>query len=124
MKMKKCLWILIAVLCMIDLGLAVNEAAVSGRIFVYKDEGKRDPFWPLVTENGAIISYDEEDMVLSDMALQGIVAGSGGNIAIINGKIVKEGDMVGAFRVERVTPAFVVLDNKKEKIELYLKKEE
>ena len=78
----------------------------------------------MVTENGAIISYDEEDMVLSDMALQGIVAGSGGNIAIINGKIVKEGDMVGAFRVERVTPAFVVLDNKKEKIELYLKKEE
>jgi len=92
--------------------------------FSYEDRGRRDPFWPLVTDSGSIISYDEQELSASDMMLQGILVGDQENVAVINGKIVKAGDMVGAFRIERVTPSYVVLENGSEKIEVYLRKEE
>ncbi|MEW5895483.1 MAG: hypothetical protein AB1650_06980 [Candidatus Omnitrophota bacterium] len=89
-------------------------------VFFYRDEGRRDPFWPLLSANGSIISYNENDLIATDMMLQGITTGSDQNMAVINGKIVKEGDMVGAYKVEAIMPAFVVLDNGQEKVELHL----
>lgn len=93
--------------------------------FVYNDAGKRDPFWPLVSKTGAIITYDETDLSASDMILTGVLTGVGGrSVAVINGKIVKEGDKIGAFMVERVAPTKVILNNGQEKTELHLRKEE
>lgn len=120
--------VVIAIILGIILGTgylaAQEEVAIETQVFVYEDAGKRDPFWPLVTDSGSIINYDEKDLTASDMMLQGILTGSSENIAVINGKIVKAGDMVGAFRIEQVLPTHVVLDNGQEKIEVYLKKEE
>jgi hypothetical protein len=39
-----------------------------------------------------------------------IVGGNGGNIAMLNGHIVKRGDIIGRFVIDRVLPAAVVLD--------------
>jgi len=105
--------------------LAQDEAdIVAAEVFVYEDNGRRDPFWPLVTDGGSIISYDDQELSASDMMLQGILVGEQENVAVINGNIVKEGDMVGAFWIERVMPAYVVLNNGQERIEVYLRKEE
>ena len=100
-----------------------RDAVVAGE-FVYEDGGRRDPFWPLVTDSGSIISYDDQELSASDMMLQGIMVGSDGNVAVINGRIVKAGDMVGAFHIEKVTLTHVVLSNGQEQIEVYLRKEE
>ena len=57
--------------------------------FVYDDHGKRDPFVPLVSSAGMVVTYDE-DLSVNDLVLEGIVAdASGNNVAIVNGKIVK-----------------------------------
>ena len=110
--------------------LAVFSAAYAGELvekeaFVYNDEGRRDPFWPLISPSGAIITSDEEELSTSDMMLTGVMTGSDGkNVAVINGKIVKEGDTIGAFKVERISPTYVVLDRGQEKSELHLRKEE
>ena len=117
--MKKIL-LIILVLCIISVTGFCQEKKGIDLDFVYTDGGRRDPFWPLLSSNGSIISYNEEDLAVSDMVLQGITVGDNGNIAVINGKIVVEGGMVGAFKVERIMPAFVVLDNGQEKIELHL----
>lgn len=103
---------------------AQEENLAQNDTFIYNDGGKRDPFWPLVSVNGSIITYDEQDLSASDMMLTGIMAGSNGkNLAMINGKIIEEGGMIGAFHVVKITSTFVVLDNGREKTELHLRKE-
>lgn len=118
-----------AVICFLMLSAfpvsaGAEQTAAGQEPFVYTDDGKRDPFWPLITENGTIISYDDRELMGSDMVLQGIMAGTEGSVAIINSKVVREGEMIGAFHIEKITPTAVALDNGQERIELQLRKEE
>ncbi|MDE2027118.1 MAG: hypothetical protein KGK03_00785 [Candidatus Omnitrophica bacterium] len=70
--------------------------------FVYDDHGKRDPFVPLVSSAGMIVTYDE-DLAVNDLVLEGIVTDpSGDNMAIVNGKIVKANDTIGPYHVEKI----------------------
>ncbi len=81
-------------------------ASVDGGTFVYDDHGRRDPFLPQVSATGTVITY-EADLMPGDMILEGIVADAqGNNVAVVNGKIVKTGDMIGPYAV-----AAVRLDN-------------
>ncbi len=103
---------------------AEEQAAKSDTDFVYEDGGRRDPFWPLVNKGGGIISYDK-DLLFSEMALQGIMVGNDGkNIAIINGIIAKEGDMLGLYLVKQVSSGSVILVRDQEILTLILNKEE
>jgi hypothetical protein len=87
----------------------------------YEDKGKRDPFWPLISASGTIINYGE-DITPSDMVLEGIMSDGGGKYtAIINGNIVKPGDTVGSFTIERIEPNVVYFEKGTEKFELNLK---
>ena len=68
--------------------------------FVYDDHGKRDPFEPLVSSAGMVVTYDE-DLSVNDLVLEGIVAdAAGNNAAIVNGKVVKAHDQVGPYLVD------------------------
>jgi hypothetical protein len=68
--------------------------------FVYNDHGKRDPFTPLVSSDGVVVTYDE-DLLVNDLALEGVVAdASGNNVALVNGKIVKAHDQIGPYVVD------------------------
>jgi hypothetical protein len=95
-----------------------------GKSFVYDDHGKRDPFLPLVSPSGVLIRY-ETDLLISDLALEGIMSGvNGKNLAIINGSIVDINDTVGQFTVYYINTESVVLKKGKQKFKLLLKKEE
>ena len=92
--------------------------------FVYDDHGKRDPFWSLVTPAGVIINYDG-DILISDLVLEGIIAGADGkNLAIINNTIVKPNDQVGLFVIEKIELDKVLLRKGQESFALKIKKEE
>ena len=92
--------------------------------FVYDDSGRRDPFWPLVNSNGAILNYESE-FLITDLALEGIMAGTAGeNLAIINGRVLKTGDTIGQFVVERIVEDSIILKRGRQKFELKLKKGE
>jgi hypothetical protein len=68
--------------------------------FVYDDHGKRDPFVPLVSSAGMVVTYDE-DLSVNDLVLEGIVSdATGNNAAIVNGKVVKVHDQVGPYVVD------------------------
>src|SRR5580698_7603988 len=70
--------------------------------FVYDDHGKRDPFVPLVSSSGLVITYDE-DLSVSDLALEGMVADpSVENVAIIDGKILKVNDHIGPYVIDAI----------------------
>ncbi len=90
--------------------------------FVYDDHGKRDPFVPLVSSTGMVVTYDE-NLSLNDLTLEGIVADpSGNNLAIVNGKIVKAHDQVGPYEVEAIANDHVEFLKGAEQFVLKLKK--
>lgn len=92
--------------------------------FIYDDHKKRDPFWRLVTPGGTIITY-EEDLISSELVLEGIIFDSAGKpLAIINGRIVTKGDRIGSFVVTEISEKEVTLFKGEEKFLLKLKKEE
>ena len=90
--------------------------------FVYNDHGKRDPFVPLVSSAGMVVTYDE-DLSVNDLSLEGIVADpSGNNIAIVNGKVVKANDRIGPYVVSMIVQDHVEFLKGSEKFVLRLKK--
>lgn len=92
--------------------------------FIYDDHGNRNPFSPLVTANGSIVTL-EKDLLITDMILEGIMTeGGGNNIAIINGRILGENDLIGAFEITDISKNTVILQKGQKIYTLKLKKEE
>lgn len=91
--------------------------------FVYNDHGKRDPLWSLVTPSGNIVNYDT-DLSVTDLTLEGVVVGDKGNVAIINGRMVKIDDKVGQYLVAGITKDSVTLIKDQVRFDLRLKKKE
>ena len=50
-------------------------------------------------------------VALPTLVLHGVMIGKESNVATINGQLVKEGDTVGDYRVERIAPDGVELSN-------------
>ena len=90
--------------------------------FVYNDHGKRDPFVPLVSSAGIVVTYDE-DLSVNDLVLEGIVAdATGDNVAIVNGKIVKPNDVIGPYVVGTIADDHVEFLKGSEKFVLRIKR--
>ena len=98
-------------------------AFAEGAAFIYDPHGARDPFLPLVTPSGAIITYETE-FVVAEMALEGIVFDGAGRMAIINGNIVEAGKMIGLYTVQSIEKDRVILLKDGETSVLQLKKED
>lgn len=97
-------------------------AATDGGAFVYDDHSRRDPFLPQVSAVGTVVTY-EADLTAGDMVLEGIVADAqGNNMAVINGKIVRQGDRIGLFAVAAVRPEDVELVKDGQRFTVKLKK--
>lgn len=111
--------------CVSGVSLAAPQSkVVQDKDFVYNDHGTRDPFWRLVSPNGVILTH-ENDLTAADLVLEGILIDENGkSIAIINGRVVKEKGILGAFTVQKITTDSVVLHKGPEFIVLKLKKEE
>lgn len=100
----------------LGVSLMISEA------YAYDDHGSRDPFWPLVSPSGTIINYGQ-DVSVSDMILEGIVANAQGiYTAIINGTVVEVGDLVGQYAVVGIEEKKVILSKDTEIFDLNLKK--
>lgn len=91
--------------------------------YKYDDKGRRDPFWKLINSTGTIVTY-ETDLMVTDLELQGIMSGSTGNIAMINGKVVRKNDKIGQFVITDITDDWVLLQKDQQVFKLRLKKEE
>lgn len=78
--------------------------------FVYDAKGKRNPFIPLVTNEGRLIKLDKEDDAgAKDLVIDGIIYDKQGlSYAIINAQVVGVGDYVGEHRVLKVESDKVV----------------
>ena len=114
--MKKVLWLFFF--------FAMTSVFADGnKVFVYNENGKRDPFDPLVSSKGTVLTYDSDVTSATDLILQGVVIeANGNNLAIINGKIVKVGDQVGPYTVESIAKDHVNFTKGQEQMTVKLKK--
>lgn len=78
--------------------------------FKYDAKGKRDPFISLVRSAKAMYDGLESVEAVEDLRLEGIAQGGAGKmIAIINSKMVKDGDMFGALKIKRIMKTSVAV---------------
>ena len=107
------------IICVIVISEACAEEA-----FKYNAKSKRDPFIPLISESGGYASDAYEASAMEDIRLEGIVWDDvKGSIAIINGEIAKEGDVMGSIKVLKINKDNVVFDVGGESIKIDLNKE-
>jgi hypothetical protein len=107
------------------LSLAVTLRAGDGEPFVYNGKGKRDPFIPLIRTQ--VRSYSGLDTIetVEDVNLEGIIWDpAADSIAILNGVIVREGDVINNVTIVEITPQQVRLLINEEEFQIYLEKKE
>jgi len=93
--------------------------------FKYDAKGKRNPFIPLVTPDGRLISSLEKKEGAAGLSLEGIIYDKGGlSYVIVNGVVVKIGDKVGDYQVLRIEENKVTFIKDGEPLAVELKKEE
>ena len=89
--------------------------------FVYKGKD-RDPFWPLVTEDGKLVEGFDV-MTLENVYLEGIVVDPhGDSVVMINGMVLRKGDRIGGFEILKIENGRVTLRSGNERRYLNLEK--
>ena len=90
--------------------------------FSYKKKG-RDPFWPLVTEEGKLVQGF--DMVtLENIYLEGIVWDpNGDSMVMMNGMVLHQGDRIGDYTILKIENDRILLQVGEEQHFLNLEKD-
>ncbi len=91
---------MICFLCFLVVSIAYAD---DSKPFIYNEKGKKDPFVPIVAANGTLISPDVVKPV-TIIVLEGVITDSdGNNLAILNGKVVKVGDLISSYTVASIS---------------------
>lgn len=92
--------------------------------FKYDAEKERNPFMPLVTPDGRLLTLQQAPVV-KKLALQGITFDQGGlSFCVINGEVARVGDQIENYRVIKIEKEKVILSKEGETIEMELRKED
>ncbi|MBN1353896.1 MAG: hypothetical protein JW994_04435 [Candidatus Omnitrophica bacterium] len=90
--------------------------------YAYSNQGKRDPFVPLLGVTTKSLGSLEDVMSIDDVVLQGIATNSSGNyVAVLNNSMVKQGQVVGKVTVKNISPnkVAVILDGTEYTLSIY-----
>ncbi|MCD6219883.1 hypothetical protein J7K43_05810 [Candidatus Calescamantes bacterium] len=89
---------------------------------LFPQEWGRDPFQPPEEESEIVPSPPPtvEEEAPSELTLAGTLVSPKGAVAIINEKIVKEGESIGGFKVLRIERKRVILTREGKSYSLYL----
>lgn len=101
----------------------VVEGFAQTENYAYKNEGRRDPFVPLISSSGYLINLEPEDKTA--LRLEGIMFDpKGDSMAIINGELVRVGESIGDAFVSTIETDRVIVIKDNQNIEIPLRKEE
>ena len=90
----------------------------------YDAEKQRNPFMPLVTSDGRLLTLQQAPVV-KQLKLQGITFDQGGlSFCVINGEVVMVGDRIDDYRVIKIEKEKVTLSKEGETLEMELRKED
>jgi len=92
---------------MIAMGIVISfvfcVAFAEEKQFVYDSKSKRNPFIPLVTEDGRLVKLDTVEVPKGDVFVEGIIFDKKGrSYAIVNGTVVGIGDAIAGYEVLKI----------------------
>ncbi|MDD5084719.1 MAG: hypothetical protein PHE61_01595 [Candidatus Omnitrophica bacterium] len=91
--------------------------------FTYSSKGKRDPFVPLIGD--AYVLSNMEELELSELVLEGVIHDPQNvSYALINGKTLEVGHIVGGFKIVRIFEGGVVVEKEGNQNTLKIKTKE
>ncbi len=70
---------------------------------------------------GVLIPADNRDTAIPGFLLTGIIHGEGASMAIINGSVYMEDDMIGSAKIFKITENTVIIENGAKMLELKVK---
>ncbi len=83
--------------------------------FVYIDKGRRDPFIPLVAQDGRYLSDSEELISSDELNLSGILWDpKGRSSCLINNQIIKLGESIYGFKIKNIAKDSVIVSKEGE----------
>ena len=86
--------------------------------FIYDSKGKRDPFISLLGKNVKLTDVELLDSI-DDVRVEGVIIDpKKGSAAIVNGRILKVGDFMGGFKLEKVTHYEIYMSRDGQKFKL------
>lgn len=104
--------------------LLVSGAAFAQGKFVYDAKNSRNPFIPLVTQEGAITAIDREEGQ-AKFLIEGIVHdNNGGYYAVVNDTVVGVGDSVTGYKVVNIEENKITFEKDGQTFEVVLKRED
>jgi len=81
---------------------AVNIVFAQAQQFVYDSKNKRNPFIPLVSQDGRLLKLDRQE-AKGDLNVEGIIYDKKGrSYAIVNGAVVGIGDAVAGYEILKI----------------------
>ncbi len=118
--------------CLVCLSIIVHLAlstvfAQQEKTFIYDHKGRRDPLLPLVNEKGQYLLDPQLPYSSSEIKISGILWDpQGRSSVIVNNQIVKVGESVSGFMIERIDKESVTIskDGKKYIMKLSVIEEE
>jgi len=102
----------------------LNLSSYAQEEFIYKPEGMRDPFSPLVTPDGRLVNLDAMKGA-TVLKIEGIIFGQKPySYAVVNGLVVKEGDELDDYQVLKIEKEKIIFIKDGKTLEAELKKGE
>jgi hypothetical protein len=99
---------IIFVTCLFLLG-KVHFSVASEPLFVYDSKEKRDPFISLIGKNVKLTDVELLESI-DQVRVEGVIIDPNkGSSAIVNGQIIRVGEFLGGFRLEKVTNYHIVM---------------
>jgi hypothetical protein len=94
--------------------------------FLYEAQGRRDPFFVLVTPDGRIIEPPESKERTEGLPrLEGLMYDAKGiSYAVMDGEVFRAGDMAGDYQIIRIDSNKVIMQKADRVFEVELKKED
>jgi len=107
----------------LSMGIISFKIAVADNFkdFTYDSKGRRDPFVPLINAKAKHDS-EKEKADTGAFQMEGIIYDPGGSLAIINGKVLREGDVLNGYKVAQIQKSCVNMSREGETFTLNLKK--
>jgi len=102
---------------------AVARAQEDKEKYLYKAQGKRDPFMPLITPSGYLINLEPDTD--EALRLEGIMFDpKGDSIAIVNGELLRVGESLGEVVILDIEAEKVTVMRENETLTLELRRED
>ncbi len=125
-ELKNKYFYLLAVFAIIMLFQGQGLAADTASGFIYDAKVKRDPFIPLVTQDGRIIEPPKrKEKTEGPPQLEGIIYDPRGvSYAVMDGEVLRVGDAAGDYQIIKIEAQKVVLQKAGREFTVELKKED